>query len=1105
MVLTFGGARPESAATDEEKEYRQRSFEGYITITKEYVNNGAGESIQGLIINELMKQNSQLQNQLWQHQTEKLKEKKERWSEVVGYIMNRGYREWRENLSEFKTRWNNWRTDARKMIADGEEWWKKAGETLTQDINAWINETTKASSKEAAGRIYNDLETRINRYETDIKNRMPGSINFDLDIDGILADAMNNSPVDSIGVLKNSMNSVDTTAGFTDMLNLGLSGTLTQKNEAQMKEYTDAMSVMSNLRVIDILNGIIEGFNTQLNDANKNVYDGVDRYIRRNETFISAPFNRNEGENNWSIRVCVESRLIGGDKYKTRTFADYDYYENETVYLKPVKGLGGTTIDFTDAKTYSKLDSEELDTYVGLETEWLNRSIEEIFKEGGTFSGHQEEEYTRIGDSFGKYYGDWVAGEALKNAGFYAKPIFPKGPNLMTTAAIAASMTGQVWVAALVAAASTGLQMADGTISFKHGLTQIGVGAVSSLAGSFVGPAGSILVNMAASGIDYEEGGGIGWSNKKFKNGVKSGAVKLAMNAALSYSGINATTSGNYLGTIGSTIVNSGLETDGHWYNIGFDTENWSQHITSGIAAGISSGVTGYTNNDVLGQMVEQGIMALGYNFRDGKGFKDDYGSYNWNSMAPTAQGLGSMLGNMAGNWYKQQNSKPDNTQADAGRMPAAPNDPIGAIDNLLSGLWFGRDEDKKFMKSITDSISGISKDIGLTDIFDSAAKVAGDIKTEISGFFGGIDKGVVNIATNIKNLINGEQAPTRISKSELRGLIAYNGDVPIGNGYNTGVVYGSPEYNRIMKELGYSDEDFQIHVSKDEKEVVIIENSNDGLNRHMKYYTDMDLKVDQYEKYTNSNGEIIKSSEIMYIYNGDSVDRVNRAYDASGENVYQSDFYSKNNQTDEFNLKYRDIWLRDESGNVMTDHQQGDYNFIMNNNLPTEKYKFVEDGTYTVRNNTSDTVGCLLAQTANFLGFMGLQNDPDSPLFGKNIIPPLIDNINDDINSYKEGSPEMLQKIFAESLELKYEYINNLDNEQFGNIIDQRIDDGMATIVYVPGHFVTVAGARYDGNGNITDYLVRNSSRNGFDSINRNTLYGSGKGRITSIGWYYR
>ena len=64
LETTYHGMQETAVNFNSANEYRQRGFEGYGTITSEYVNNGTGESIQGFILEEMMKQNRQFQEQL---------------------------------------------------------------------------------------------------------------------------------------------------------------------------------------------------------------------------------------------------------------------------------------------------------------------------------------------------------------------------------------------------------------------------------------------------------------------------------------------------------------------------------------------------------------------------------------------------------------------------------------------------------------------------------------------------------------------------------------------------------------------------------------------------------------------------------------------------------------------------------------------------------------------------------------------------------------------------------------------------------------------------------------------------------------------------------
>ncbi len=742
-----------AVTTPADKEIRQRGLEGYGTITREYVNNGNETSLQGLIMNALISQSTRLQEQLWAQQSDKFQERKNRWSEVTGYIVNRGMKEWRENYGEFKNLWTKWRFDAKKMITEGEEFWTSVNNGMKTEMNSWTAETSKASSKEAAERIYGDLEGRISRYEADLKNKIPGNVKTDLNIDKILSQSMKSNPIDSLGILTQSMQNTDTTAGFTNMLNLGLNGSLFKYNEKQMEEYTNAMGLMKNLQVIDILNNIIDSFNKQLEESNKSVYDGIDFNIRGNPSFGDAPYQRKKAENRWDIRVCVASNLTG-DKFKTRQFADYNSYINSTVYFQPIKGLGGTTIDFTEVNTYNKLDGEELDTYVGLESEWLSRKIEDVFKEGGTFSGHQEKEYNRLYAQFGETYGEWMAGEALQNAGFYAKPIGPGAPSIMTgtvmIAQVVGTCTGMVWIGAAANALALTVQIADGTAEAKHVGTQVAVGAASAMTKG--------ASDIFTSGITYDQDGGVGWDKKQFKKGAKKNVVKLG----LKMGGMD---------TFSTEAIVDGLKTDGGWNEFGFDTKNWRQHLLVGASAALSEGAGQASGSNLLGQFLSQSMQCMAYDTMGGKGFSEEYGKqygkFNWDNFGASTSRLGGDLGGMA---MKKLDLMA--TEREENRSKGFPEGKglLDYADDMLGGIWQSLKGAKKSMGEITD---GIIKAVGLTDVVNTVASGYNKAVEFMNGdgnIFGNIGKiigggvadgarsgwnGVTNFAQSVKNKVS--------------------------------------------------------------------------------------------------------------------------------------------------------------------------------------------------------------------------------------------------------------------------------------------------------------------------------------------------------------
>jgi hypothetical protein len=304
----------------------------------------------------------------------------------------------------------------------------------------------------------------------------------------------------------------------------------------------------------------------------------------------------------------VRSHSLAATKYKTIRFQDYADFVNTTVVLKSLKGLDGTMIDFSDPSSYRGINLDDLAIYVKLEQAHLNREIENVLGEGGTFSTHSTDEFARLQEDFNSAYESYVKGLALMSMGWYRTPMVPGGPDPITYARISATIASCYlgpWGPVVVNAAFTAVDVADGTTSYKHAAVQVGVGAAAAC----VPGVGAILVNMAASGIDYEEGGGIGWDNDKFKQGVVRGAVTMAMTPAMNgaMGDFSKTALGTGISTGLTTFVTNSV-TAGDGWSIGWDGDNWQQHLTEGVAAGVTAaamqGVRGEKGKDAHGKAI---------------------------------------------------------------------------------------------------------------------------------------------------------------------------------------------------------------------------------------------------------------------------------------------------------------------------------------------------------------------------------------------------------------------------------------------------------------------------------------------------------------------
>ena len=421
----------------DKKEIKPRSYEGYAIAVSDLVSNGSGTSVDDRIVKDLMAQSSSFQTQNWNFLKETYTQKKQSWMETAAFIRTRGTRDWTDNLYAVQNAWAKWRIETRAQIDKGKEDFEKAQATLTATQNRWKAETAVDSADAAAEMLGRDLEGTIRASVESINAGLPKSLAISFDAESLYRDAMKNAPKADLGALAKSMMAANTTAGLTNMLNLGLSGNLSQSFEKQMQAFENGMSVMKNLRMSEVIYNMMDGFDAQLAEANQQNYDTV---LTGLAIYYEAPFVRNTEGSQWNIQVVEDYNLSEGADYHTIRFADYQNFQNSTVKLKSLRSLNGGAVDFNDPTTYNMIDARELGMYVKLETDHLNKEIEKVFGNGeqGLFSQHSKGEFDRLQGEFNPAYSDYLAGEAMQGGDWYRTPIFKNGPDPMTAAKIGA-------------------------------------------------------------------------------------------------------------------------------------------------------------------------------------------------------------------------------------------------------------------------------------------------------------------------------------------------------------------------------------------------------------------------------------------------------------------------------------------------------------------------------------------------------------------------------------------------------------------------------------------------------------------------------------------
>ena len=337
--------------------------DGYAYIISKLVHNNNGDSIDDRIVAALTAQNRDFQIQNWTFQQQKLADEKDRWNEVTGFIQNRGERDWTSGINDFVSAWSNWRTDMRQQIDDGDKQNAALVNDFSKNMTGWQQETAAASTKAGSAKMAQQLVGNMNNYLGSLNQRLPNGAKFDVDIDSVLSTIMRNQPT-GIGVLADSMNMADTTAGFTNMLNLGLNFDLFGAFQKKMDQFSEAEKKMQAVQEgeadYEVMQAILAQFNQELADANQSNFNSVDTDIKSK---FPGPWKRG-----WSIEVVTGKSVMGGKEKEMVGFADYRNYVNSTVFLKPLKGFPGEgNVDFNNPYTYENLNVDEIKVFSQLE------------------------------------------------------------------------------------------------------------------------------------------------------------------------------------------------------------------------------------------------------------------------------------------------------------------------------------------------------------------------------------------------------------------------------------------------------------------------------------------------------------------------------------------------------------------------------------------------------------------------------------------------------------------------------------------------------------------------------------------------------------------
>ena len=267
---------------------------------------------------------------------------------------------------------------------------------------------------------------------------------------------------------------------------------------------------------------------------------------------------------------------------------------------------------------------------------------------------------------------------------------------------------------------------------------------------------------------------------------------------------------------------------------------------------------------------------------------------------------------------------------------------------------------------------------------------------------------------------------------------------------------YGSEDFFKMKQLLGYYDDKNGPTLSIKEWDngtTQFIETNGDGSEKSIHVFNGGQRIAEIYEYYNENK----KTSDDVFMYNGDNISFATRHYDRSGVNVYESSVYNLNSQSGEYEHQFTDKWLVGSDGNVIPDYKQYNYSDRMNTNIAQKRWvdsknswdsKMVE--TITIRSE-----GCLTTATSMV----------DKFFRGDNGLDPreMIQFIND--NKLWVGNSNTINMGIV-SQKLGYEYYNKeIGSNGYTQLdaiqqIEYNLEGNIPTYIRYSGHSAIITGA---------------------------------------------
>lgn len=334
----------------------------YKRLVRDYMGSDLAESgartvTSGLsVVDEaMMLKNSQIREaelKRWDLQEKEFYAKKAEWQENMAYLKKTGEDQFKAITQEFTNRREAWRTQTKKHIQAESDKYTASITAALQEQKDWTNKFISKSQESGSEIELGKLYDSITSYMNDIRETLPGNVQFSVNANDVLQRLLENQPKELDALLLQAGKDVNTAFFIKEISNRGYDTKIVDEYAGLQKEMQRRSELMIKLQNVLELITLKDTYKEIINDANQG---------------LKSRLNQEMGDLGWLSTGSGYTKLTNPGNIAVN-IDGYKPYEYTPVGVPKVKDGNGKEWDLTDTNAImsSKLTGGELGAMVSM-------------------------------------------------------------------------------------------------------------------------------------------------------------------------------------------------------------------------------------------------------------------------------------------------------------------------------------------------------------------------------------------------------------------------------------------------------------------------------------------------------------------------------------------------------------------------------------------------------------------------------------------------------------------------------------------------------------------------------------------------------------------